>query len=152
MIKHYLQNLQNMFSPRQYIYHSLKKIYMKKSKKILFTYSLLLILLSTLPTLNLAKAQDSSEKTYKALFLVSNGYGDNYYDLVGNFSQWGWTIETAGICAFIDDCTGVYPGRVEFYPDNTQGHTSDKYIALCRKHYNRMNKPKVIITGHIYSR
>jgi thymidine kinase len=30
--------------------------------------------------------------------------------------------------------------------------SEDKYVALCRKHYNRLNKPKVVITGQIYSK
>jgi len=30
--------------------------------------------------------------------------------------------------------------------------SNDKYVALCRKHYNRMNKPSVVITGQVYSR
>lgn len=28
----------------------------------------------------------------------------------------------------------------------------DKYVALCRKHYNRLNRPKVVITGQIYTK
>lgn len=28
----------------------------------------------------------------------------------------------------------------------------EKYVALCRKHYNRLNRPQVVITGNVYSK
>lgn len=77
---------------------------MKITKKIVLTYSILLIFFSIIPTVKLVNAQESSETTYKALFLISNAYGDNYYDLVGNFSQWGWEIETAGSSNVVKGC------------------------------------------------
>jgi len=85
--------------------------FMKKPKKILLTYSLLLIFLSSLTSSILVKAQDSSETTYKALFLVSNAYGDNYYDIVDKFTEWNWTIETAGISSTVTGCVNHHPAR-----------------------------------------
>ena len=85
--------------------------FMKKPKKILLTYSLLLIFFSTISTLKLTEAQDSSEKTYKALFLVSNAYGDNYYDIVDKFTEWNWTIETAGISTTVTGCVNHHLAR-----------------------------------------
>jgi len=81
----------------------------KTTARKFLSLSLLLILLSTQPSLKFAKAQDSSEKTYNALFLVANGYGDNYYDLVGNFSKWGWNIETAGRTSVAIGCSNHHP-------------------------------------------
>ena len=100
---------------------------MKTTKKMVLTYSLLLILLCTLPSLKLAKAQDSSEETYKALFLVANGYGDNYYDLIGNFSQWGWNLETAGFSNIVSGCSNHHPA----------------YTLNCNLTFNDLDRSKI---------
>ncbi len=85
---------------------------MKKTKKIVLTYiSLLVLLFSTLPTIKSAEAQESSEKTYSALFLVSYGYGDNYYDIVDIFTDWNWTVETAGKSTFVTGCHNFHEAR-----------------------------------------
>jgi putative intracellular protease/amidase len=99
----------------------------KTTKKMVLTFSLLLILLSTQPSLKLAKAQDSSEKTYNALFLVSTGYGDNYYDLVGNFSQWGWNIETAGRTSVVMGCSNHHPA----------------YTLICNLTFDDLDRSKI---------
>ena len=83
----------------------------KATKTYVLTISILLILLGAQQSLKLANAQDSSEKTYNALFLVANGYGDNYYDLIGNFSLWGWNIETAGRTSVAIGCSNHHPAN-----------------------------------------
>jgi hypothetical protein len=83
-----------------------------KATKKFVSFSILLILLSTQPSLELAKAQDSSEKTYKALLLVSYGYGDNYYDIVNKFSEWNWTIDTAGKSTIVSGCANLHEARI----------------------------------------
>lgn len=100
---------------------------MKITKKMVLTYSLLLILLSSLPSLKLAKAQESPEPTYKVLFLVSNAYGDNYYDLVGNFSQWGWELETAGSSNVVRGCVNHHLA----------------YTLNCNLTFNDLNQSKI---------
>jgi len=85
---------------------------MKKTKKIILTYSILLIFLCSLTTLTSAEAQEPSEKTYSALLLVSFGYGDNYYDIVDIFSGWNWTVETAGKSTFVSGCANHHEARI----------------------------------------
>ena len=100
---------------------------MKKTKKMILAFSLLLILLSTQPSLKFVEAQDSVEKTYKVLFLVSNGYGDNYYDMVGNFSQWGWELETAGSSNVVRGCVNHHLA----------------YTLNCNLTFNDLNQSKI---------
>ena len=49
----------------------------KATKTYTLTFSILLILLISQPSIEIAKAQEPSEKSYNALFIVANGYGDN---------------------------------------------------------------------------
>ena len=59
-------------------------------------------------------------------------------------------------CMLCNDGTdALFTWKLENNSDadtNLEIGAADKYIALCRKHYNRLNKPQVVITGNIYSK
>jgi thymidine kinase len=90
------------------------------------------------------------------------------YGLDGNFRRqpFGQMLELIPMCDKVvkkkancmmcnNGTEALFTWKLENNDDNAvtvEIGAEEKYVALCRKHYNRLNNPVVMITGNIYSK